>query len=109
MGIDKLKGLLVGSTSPRAKEEMVAVLEELELPIERKARREGKREGQAKMLLALMQARFKKAVPAALAARVKGASEEELGRWSLNVLSAATPEAVVEVASPATTRRATRA
>jgi len=121
MGIDKLKGLLVGSTGKRAKEEMVAVLEELELPIERKARREGKREGkregelegsrkgQAKMLLALMQERFKKAVPAELAARVQAASEEELARWSLNVLSATTPEAVVEVAPPATTRRATRA
>jgi hypothetical protein len=61
------------------------------------------------MLLALMQARFKKAVPAELATRIKAASEGELARWSLNVLSATTPEAVVEVAPPATTRRATRA
>jgi hypothetical protein len=115
MGIHELKGLLAGAVGPRSKEDMVAVLEELELPIERKARREGKLQGRregklrglAEMLIAQMRFRFG-TVPAKVTARIKAADEAELARWGVRVLSAPTPEAVVEDAPAASPRRAKR-
>jgi hypothetical protein len=103
MSIDKLKGLLAGAAGSRSKEAMVAVLEELELPIERKARREGG----ARLLMKQMRARFGE-VPAPVAARIKAAGDAELNRWAVRVLSAPTPAAVVEDAGAAAPRKAKR-
>jgi hypothetical protein len=82
-------------------EEMVSMVERLladdelllELPYLRRIREEGRREGEAEMLLRLLRLRFG-SVPTEVTTRVTTADPETLLRWSERVLSAPTLEAV---------------
>jgi len=58
--------------------------------------------------LAATHRRMSGTVPVAVAARIKAAGEAELTRWAVRVLSAPTPEAVVEDVGGAAPRRARR-
>jgi predicted transposase YdaD len=87
---------------------MMNVLDEIELRGERRGRREGRREGErrgrAKMLLQLMEARFGD-IPADVVTRIEAAGEAVLDRWAVRVLTATTPE---EVLDDTRARRSTR-
>jgi hypothetical protein len=61
-------------------------------------KREGRVEGEARMLLRLLTARFG-SVPAEAKARILAATEPTLARWSLRVLTAPTLEAVLGAAT----------
>jgi predicted transposase YdaD len=82
---------------------MMNVLDEIELKGERRGERRGRREGErrgrregrATMLLRQMEARFGE-VPADLAARIEAADEASLDQWAVRVLTATTPEEVLD-------------
>lgn len=75
------------------------VLAKLDLPylrrLREKSRTEGRAEGEATMLLQLLETRFG-VLPAAVTARVRSADADTLLRWSARLLSAPTLEAVFE-------------
>lgn len=58
-------------------------------------RLEGRQEGQAHSLVKLLTLRFKEPVPAPALARIRGASEAELERWTERVLEAETLDDVL--------------
>ena len=72
---------------------------------ERKGRVEGRVEGRAKMLLEQLSAKFGP-VPAQATARVMGADEATLGRWSLRLLTETTLAAVLDSAKAKPVRKA---
>jgi hypothetical protein len=82
-------------------EEMVSMVERLleedewllELPYLRRIRAEGRREGEAEVLLRLLRSRFG-SLPDDVTARLNTADAETLLRWSERVLSASTLDAV---------------
>ncbi|WP_234023357.1 hypothetical protein [Sorangium cellulosum] len=80
---------------PRTQEGIVTWLDEIERRGERKGERRGERKGRVKSLLQQLAARFG-AVPASVTARVEAASERDLERWTIRVLTAPTPEAVLD-------------
>ena len=69
------------------------LLAEMDLPYLRKIRNEGRREGEAEVLLRLLRVRFGP-LPAAVTERITAADAETLLRWSERVLSAPTLDAV---------------
>lgn len=98
---EKLGELFEKAMGPRGKEAIVTFIDEIELRGEargeargkakgkREGKREGKIEGKREALLELLAARFGR-VPAHLQARVRGADEATVGRWTVRVLTAAT-------------------
>jgi hypothetical protein len=98
VNVKKVGELLEGAGS-RTKEGLVTVLDEIELRGERKGKREGERKGKRKgreeMLLKLLAARFGE-VPAEVVARVEAADQRALDRWAVRVLTAKTPEGVLD-------------
>ncbi len=90
--------LLKNSVGPEEKAMVVDVLDVFKV----KGREEGRVEGQAKMLLALLKARFG-AVPAEVKARILNAKEPALKRWSLRVLDAPNVDAVMNGSPKSTT------
>ena len=118
--VKKVGKLLEKAAGPRTREGIVTVLDEIELRGERRDERRGERKGRVKALLQLLEARFK-AVPPDVAARIEAADEATLARWTVRVLTAPTPEGVIDDSSedagrgeaptrkPATRKRAQRA
>jgi hypothetical protein len=86
MRVTKIAKLLETTARKGQKETRMDVLDEL--------KREGRVEGGARILLGLLAARFG-SVPAEARARILGATEPMLARWSLRVLTAPTLEAVL--------------
>ncbi len=72
------------------------LLAELELPYLRKIRDEGRREGEAEVLLRQLQLRFGP-LPVDVTARITAADVETLLRWSERVLSASTLDTVFDM------------
>jgi hypothetical protein len=116
LSVKKVGKLLEKAAGPRTREGIVTVLDEIELRGERR----GERKGRVKSLLQLVEARFK-AVPPDVAARIEAADEATLTRWTVRVLTAPTPEDVIDdsgedagrggapTRKPATRKRAQRA
>ena len=99
---DALRGhLLTAFLALLPDEEMVSMVERLleedewllELPYLRRIRAEGRREGEAEVLLRLLRSRFG-SLPDDVTARLNTADAETLLRWSERVLSASTLDAV---------------
>ena len=65
----------------------------LELPFQQRIRAEGRRQGEAEVLLRQLRSRFG-ALPEDVTARLNAADAETLLRWSERVLSASTLDAV---------------
>ena len=89
---------LLAAVDEQTQEEIVSIEEYLLEKGRKEGRREGRRrgvhEGQRRMLLALLAARFG-AVPATTRARVQAATAVELDRWARRVLTASTLEQVI--------------
>lgn len=96
LDVAKASKLLEIAAGPDMREIIVTELDEIE--------RRGVRRGVRETLLRQMDARFG-AVPEAVAARVEAADKATLNRWSLRVLTAATPEEVISDAGRQTARR----
>ena len=92
----KITKMLETTARKGQKEVTMDVLDELK----REGRAEGRVEGAARMLLALLTARFG-AVPADARERILAATEPMLTRWSLRVLTAPTLAAVLGSATTA--------
>src|SRR5439155_7339815 len=99
---DTLRGhLLTALMALLSEEEMVSMVERLleedawllELPYLRRIRAEGRRDGEAEVLLRQLRSRFA-ALPEDVTARLNTADAETLLRWSDRVLSVSTLDAV---------------
>jgi predicted transposase YdaD len=93
--------LLTALVALLPEEEMISMVERLleedewllELPFQRRIRAEGRREGEAEVVLRQLRLRFGP-LPEDVTARINAADAETLLRWSERVLSAATLDAV---------------
>jgi hypothetical protein len=93
---------MLETTARRGQKEVeMDVLDVLTRETRVKARAEGRAEGAGRLLLRQLTARFG-AVPAEAKARILGATEPTLARWSLRVLTAPTLEAVLGPAKKST-------
>jgi len=112
LSVKKVSKLLEKAAGPRTREGIVTVLDEIEL--------RGERKGRVKSLLQLLEARFGAVTPDVTVC-IEAADEATLARWTVRVLTAPTPEDVIDdsgedagrrgpsTRKPATRKRAQRA
>lgn len=101
----RMATLMEATAKKGQKEVAMDVLDELKREGRAEGRAEGEREGRARTLLEQLKARFG-AVPADAKARVLAADTASLARWSVNVLTAKSLDAVLDTSAPPKKRRA---